>query len=216
MTVGRAAFAQIGLPHLPLGVWPLGRHCRNLHFDLQFEMREAVAHDAGRFFQAARNGACASASSGEGNFSPHGPCGGCSMPPSKPFSGRLTSSTAPLASRATNAAPRLQRPRAVWALSPAVSLRCRACAPSQSSASGQLPQAGRLAVQMPAPRSISACAKSPARFCGTSDLPSASSLALAPGSGSVTANSRAITRSALASIAASRASKAMAAIAPAV
>ncbi|MEJ1969619.1 MAG: hypothetical protein WDN03_13445 [Rhizomicrobium sp.] len=71
-------------------------------------------------------------------------------------------------------------------------------------------------MQIAEPRSISACAKSPARRAGTSACNAARMSDFDFGSGAVMANTRAITRSALASIAACGRSKAIAAIAPAV
>ena len=73
---------------------------------------------------------------------------------------------------------------------------------AQSSVSGQTMQAGLAAVQTVAPRSIRLWAKSPDRSSGTSFRHNDLSFAFAAGSGSVTAKSLAITRSALASIAA--------------
>ena len=73
----------------------------------------------------------------------------------------------------------------------------RAPAPRNASVHGHSTQAGFFGVQIVAPRSIMACAKSPARRCGVSVAASARISGLAPGSSSSTAKSRAITRSIL-------------------
>ena len=87
---------------------------------------------------------------------------------------------------------------------------------AQSSRSGQSMQRGRRGVQMVAPRSIIACAKSPGRSFGTSLSSQARISVLASGSGVRMANRRAITRSTLPSTTAAGLSKAIAAIAAAV
>ena len=79
-----------------------------------------------------------------------------------------------------------------------------------------MPQAGFFGVQIVAPRSIIACVKSPARRCGTSVSARARISAFAAGNSASIANSRAITRSMLPSIATARRSNAIAAIAAAV
>ncbi len=68
---------------------------------------------------------------------------------------------------------------------------------AQSRCSGHIRHEGRLGVHRLAPRSISACAKSPARFAGVSVPARRRISSLAAGSGFLTANSRAITRSML-------------------
>jgi hypothetical protein len=104
----------------------------------------------------------------------------------RPFSGRFTSSTAPFASRATKAAPRFSGRTARAAFARQGSGDAALCAslailrPRTIAAGRPLRRADR------APRSISACAKSPARFAGTSDWPSARSFGFASGNGSST------------------------------
>ena len=71
-------------------------------------------------------------------------------------------------------------------------------------------------MQRLAPRSIMAWAKSPAPLLPASASPPGADLLLAAGSGRLTANSRAITRSMLPSTGVAGAPKAMAAIAAAV
>ena len=88
------------------------------------------------------------------------------MPPSKPVGGRERTSTNPSARMTTKAAPRRSRPSFFGALSGKVSGSPRARA-AQFPIHGQSAQAGFFGVQMVAPRSISACAKSPARRAGT-------------------------------------------------
>jgi len=88
--------------------------------------------------------------------------------------------------------------------------------PSQDAAQGQRPQSGLRGVQTVAPRSISACAKSPARAAGSISSTFSRTRRFACRKGAAMAWSRAITRSTLPSIAAEGASKAIAAIAPAV
>ena len=85
---------------------------------------------------------------------------------------------------------------------PASPRRCRAARAAQSSRHGHSTQRGRRGVQIVAPRSIIAWAKSPARCAGTSAAASARRRGLAAGSGSRTAKSRATTRSTLPSTAA--------------
>jgi hypothetical protein len=190
---------------------------RHIHLDLQFEMREAVADDSGRFFPPGAEWCLQQ------------------MLPSRTETPR---STAPVAAasccrailspaawhqqhRADFCIARHERRAAASAGAPssapsrATPPGCRACRASHS-LRPRTSRTGRTlrTVQISAPRSISACAKSPARFSGTSDLPKRQQLGLRAGSGSSTAKNRAITRSALASIAASRAPKAIAAIAP--
>ena len=88
--------------------------------------------------------------------------GTSAMPPSRPFSGRLRSSTAPsLADRDEGRAAPL-RPLGLRRLARRSSGSPRRCA-RQSSLSGQSMQGGRFGVQIVAPRSIIACAKSPGR-----------------------------------------------------
>src|ERR1051326_3209936 len=116
----------------------------------------------GCFFHLAAKGACASALADDGKLAVHGRSGGCSMEDKSPFSGRLTSSTAPLLSRTTKAAPRLRGLAILGALTGKSSWMPRFRA-RHSSVHGQLPQAGRLGVQMADPKSIKAWAKSPAR-----------------------------------------------------
>ena len=81
---------------------------------------------------------------------------------------------------------------------------------------GQSAQAGFFGVQIVAPRSIIACAKSPARASGTSVCASAADLRLGGRQSRSIANSRATTRSTLPSTATARRSNAIAAIAAAV
>ena len=73
-----------------------------------------------------------------------------------------------------------------------------------------------LGVQTPAPRSIMACAKSPARRFGVKVAARRRSSGLAAGSGSVTVNSRATTLSMLPSTGLAGSPKAIAAMAAAV
>ncbi len=77
-------------------------------------------------------------------------------------------------------------------------------------------QDGLRGVQIVAPRSIMACAKSPGRAAGTSCSTIAWICGLAAGSGVSIASNRAITRSTLPSTTAAGRSKAIAAIAAAV
>ena len=77
-------------------------------------------------------------------------------------------------------------------------------------------QDGRRGVQIVAPRSIIACAKSPGRVAGTSLSTIARICGLASGSGVSIASSRETTRSTLPSTTAAGRSKAIAAIAAAV
>ena len=77
-------------------------------------------------------------------------------------------------------------------------------------------QDGRRGVQIVAPRSIIACAKSPGRDCGTSRSTTSWIAGFASGSGVSIARSRVITRSTLPSTTAAGRSKAIAAIAAAV
>src|SRR6185369_6052501 len=116
----------------------------------------------GRFFHWAAKGACRSALFDDGKDSVHGPSGGCSIEAKSPLSGRLIKSTAPLLSCATKAAPRFKGRAILGALTGKESWMPRLRA-RHSSDHGQFPQAGRLGVQMAEPKSISACAKSPAR-----------------------------------------------------
>ena len=88
------------------------------------------------------------------------------MPPSNPFSGRERSSTRPSARTTTKAAPRRNLPSRLRALRGNVSGSPRVKA-RHASFHGQSAQAGRFGEQMVAPRSISACAKSPARRDGS-------------------------------------------------
>ena len=89
------------------------------------------------------------------------------MPPSRPDGGRVRSSTQSSPRSATKAAPRRSTPSAFGALRGSVS-----CTPAararQAPSHGQMAQAGRFGVQIVAPRSIRACAKSPGRSAGTS------------------------------------------------
>ena len=105
------------------------------------------------------------------------------MPPSSPVGGRVRSSTAIVAA----AAPRRRR-RGAARLPPsgpcaAASPARRAARPRQASSHGQTAQAGRFGVQIVAPRSISACAKSPGRSAGTSASASSRITGFALGSG---------------------------------
>ena len=86
----------------------------------------------------------------------------------------------------------------------------------QSSFSGHSEQAGFFGVQIDAPRSISACALSPARLSASSVAANSLISGFACGSASSTANSRYTTRSLLPSSGMARRSKAIAAIAAAV
>ncbi len=95
-------------------------------------------------------------------------------------------------------------------------LRRRAPARRRHRSTDTSTQAGFFGVQMVAPRSISACAKSPARRGGSSDAASALMRGFAAGNSSSTANSRVTTRSTLPSTGTAGASKAIAAIAAAV
>ena len=89
--------------------------------------------------------------------------------------------------------------------------------PAQSSVHGQIMQLRRFGVQMVAPRSISAWAKSPARSLGHHCASAArGSAAWRRARASRWHRARAITRSTLPSTAAARRPKAMAAMAPAV
>ena len=137
------------------------------------------------------------------------------MPPSSPFGARVRTSTAPSARTATKAAPRRRRPVFFGALRGNVSGSPRRRA-AQCSIQGQSAQAGFFGVQMVAPRSISACAKSPARSAGTMHAVRRRISALAAGNSCSSAKSLATTRSTLPSTAAAGASNAMAAIAAAV
>ena len=122
------------------------------------------------------------------------------MPPSRPFGGRVRSRIAPSARSTTKAAPRRSWPFAFLRFRKRL-LQPRG--PGQAGAiQGQSAQAGRFGVQMVAPRSISACAKSPGRSAGTSASVSAPDRGLRLGSGSSIAKSRATTRSTLPSTAA--------------
>ncbi len=137
------------------------------------------------------------------------------MPPSSPFGSRERTSTQPSARTTTKAAPRRRRPSRLGAFNGNVSGSPRRRA-AQASIHGQSAQAGLFGVQMVAPRSISAWAKSPARAGGISVAVRRRISAFAAGNSSSTANSRATTRSILPSTGAARASNAMAAIAAAV
>ena len=106
-----------------------------------------------------------------------------------------------IGARTTNAAPRRRRPSFFGALIGNLSGSPRRRA-AQASIHGQSAQAGFFGVQMVAPRSISACAKSPARFAGTRPSASRRICAFAAGSSSSTAKSLATTRSTLPSTAA--------------
>jgi hypothetical protein len=89
------------------------------------------------------------------------------MPPSRPFDGRVRTSTKPSARVATNDAPRRSLPSTFGALRGNVSASPRARA-WHAASQGQMPQAGFFGVQMVAPRSIRLCVKSPKRRPGSS------------------------------------------------
>ncbi len=136
------------------------------------------------------------------------------MPPSNPFSARVrTSSSSPRVT--TNAAPRRSAPVFFGALRGNVSWSPRPRA-AQSSLIGHSAQAGFFGVQIEDPRSISACALSPARVAPSSVVASCWISGFDCGSGSSTANSRDTTRSMLPSTGMVRRPNAIAAIAAAV
>ena len=126
------------------------------------EMGEDVARRCPARRQSAANGAAAARSS-PSSRAVQALVGTSLIPPSRPLSGAL----AQAGSRRRRA--RRRRPRRAAAASrplpraPAERSDRRRPAPRQSSLSGQSMQAGRLGVQIVAPRSIIACAKSPGR-----------------------------------------------------
>ena len=97
----------------------------------------------------------------------HSVVGTSTNPPSRPRSGRRRVSTLPSLRTATYAAPRRNSPVDFAPLRGNVSASPRARA-AQDSFHGHSAQAGRFGVQIVAPRSIIACAKSPARRSGVS------------------------------------------------
>ena len=183
-------------------------------------MREHVRDDAG---QAAAIAASHAASAPRRAHAPSSKScvqsvvGTSVMPPSSPFGGARAHEHA-----AVGAHARRKPRRGAAALSSSApcaetlsgSPRARA---AQASIQGQSAQAGFFGVQMVAPRSISACAKSPARAAGTSVCGEPLDRAAWPRAvRSSTANSLATTRSTLPSTGAAGASNAIAAIAAAV
>ena len=74
MTVGNAAFERSTIQ----APWNFGRFDTSAaHTSISSsKWVKPWRTKPGRFFHAARNGACASASLSEGNFAPHGPSGG--------------------------------------------------------------------------------------------------------------------------------------------
>ena len=143
----------------------------------------------------------------------HSVVGTSVMPPRSPLGSRVRTSRKPSARRTTKAAPRRSAPSRLGILGGKVSASPRA-RPMQLSFHGQKTQAGFFGVQIVAPRSIIACAKSPAAVAARARGPAQSGLA--SGNGPASANSRAITRSILPSTGLAGGPKAIAAIAAAV
>src|SRR5690606_18800051 len=112
--------------------------------------------------QPASNGGC-----GSGGPSAQSVPGNPSIPPSSPRAGRSSTSTAPSARTTSHAMP-CRTGRSVFGVLRGSSAAMPRRRPAQGSCQGQIPQAGRRGVQMVAPRSITACAWSPARSAGVS------------------------------------------------
>ncbi len=108
------------------------------------------------------------------------------MPPSNPFSGRLTSKYGAVAVAGHERGAAFQRPNGPRGSCAADFPQSPSARARQSSVHGHCRQDGCLGVHTSAPRSISACAKSPARASGTSDCASRRSSGLLFGSGSAT------------------------------
>ena len=222
MTLGSASPASAGsaTQRIPAGACVDAATSASIDRELEWKMGEHVRHHAGQrpptrlhARQPRRGGERVALLEVAGSTRWSAPR---SCRRAAPWAGASAGARTHLREETTKAAPRRRRPAAFGALRGNVSDR-RANAPRNAPIHGQSTQAGFFGVQMVAPRSISACAKSPARADGHQALRrGAGCPALAAGNSSSTANSRATTRSTLPSTAAAGASKAMAAIAAAV
>ena len=171
--------------------------------------------DPGSSRHAAANGAALTADRIRQGHSRHFVEGNSIMPPSRPRSGRRRSSTRPSPRVAQNATP--------WRVGRAIfgnffgkdswipAARARQCA-----FHGQALQFGRRGLHTVAPRSISAWAKSPARWRGVRRCATSAISGLAAGNGVSIRWSRDITRSMFPSTGVAGWSNAIAAIAAAV
>ena len=167
------------------------RHGCDMDGELQREMRERMRDHAGKPAPSgtvSRRGDLRRRRERRLGDEIVGPVAGrdLGIPPSRPCAGRVRSRTYPSARTATNAAPRRSRPSVLGVLrgNRAGSPPRRA---AQRSVHGHRMQAGCFGVQMVAPRSIRACAKSPARRAGVSPSARRRNRGLACGSGSSTA-----------------------------
>ena len=161
-------------------------------------------------------GACATASPSVQAVSRQGVPGISSMPPSSPEGGRRRSNTEPVLSVSKKCAPcRMGRARLADLTGSVAAMPC-AC-PVQPGRQGHSAQPGLRGEHNVAPKSNSAWAKSPgrARIAGSLQKPwaAAASFDFTPGSGRVSAVSRARTRSTLPSTGTTGTAKAMAAMA---
>ncbi|MNT09440.1 hypothetical protein D3C72_1442230 [compost metagenome] len=134
------------------------------------------------------------------------------IPASRPSRCRLRSKTDPSFAIAIKAAPIRTGFSAFGALT-GNSSGSRVASASQLSLTGQIAQAGRRGVQIVAPISIMACAKSPGLSAGVISPMRARISVLAAGRGVSIANNREITRSTLPSTTAAGSPKAIAAMA---
>ena len=147
---------------------------------------------------SASAGAWATASAAVHGASRHGVPGSSGIPPSRPLGGRNRSSTRSDRSVSQNAAPCRSGRARLAAFGGSVSA-IPASRPAQTPDHGQIAQAGLRGVQMVAPRSNSACAKSDGRATASGSRPSwSAAAATAAAEGSVAmANRRETTRSTL-------------------
>ena len=137
------------------------------------------------------------------------------IPPSRPFGGRRRSNILRSPDMTTNAVPRLSG-RGFFGLRAGNDRSKPSFFAAHDLTHGQDSQVGDFGVQIVAPRSIIACAKSPARACGARASATFFNTGFAAGSFSRTAKSLASTRSMLPSTGAAGIPKPIAAIAAAV
>ena len=181
MTVGSASSctAETGDHQWPSGVAMLV-DIGSIDVEFQRKMREDVRDAAGAppvgREGRARGGGVAVDAGGPADV------GTSLMPPSRPLSGLVRKRIAPSLRTATKAAPRRC---GFSAFSPRTgrSSGSPETMARQSSRTGQSMQRGRFGVQIVAPRSIIACAKSPGRSAGTNSSSNARISGLESGNG---------------------------------
>ncbi len=161
------SYAGARRPNSPSPFGRCGRTAADIDFDFQSKWVKPWRTNPARFSQSRAERRLQQRFLRQGNSSPTVPAAAASIPPSSPFSGRFTSSTAPVCDRA----PR--RPRRASAAAPRSARLRRQCLRNARAPAAQTlastdtcrrPAAS--ACRCAAPRSISACAKSPARCFG--------------------------------------------------